>query len=225
MKATLTLRLARVCACLALVLSAHSLSLAAEPLTLKLVVELALAHSTTAAGAGAGQQRAFASYREAHNQYLPQFLLGSGLGASWGYPLSLEGAAPSLVNLTAQSALINPALRDFVRAARAEWQASTVQTKDQRNQVIQDTALAYAELSKWQKASIFLRQQFEVASKAEQVAGERVQEGVDNPMLKSKARLNTARLRLRLAQATGSIDVLRQRLATLTGLSPMALTI
>ena len=96
MKATLTLRLARVCACLALVLSAHSLSLAAEPLTLKLVVELALAHSTTAAGAGAGQQRAFASYREAHNQYLPQFLLGSGLGASWGYPLSLEGAAPSL---------------------------------------------------------------------------------------------------------------------------------
>ena len=118
--------------------------------------------------------------------------------------------------------MINPALRDFVRAALAEWQASTVQTKDQRNQVIQDTALAYAELSKWQKASIFLRQQFEVASKAEQVAGERVQEGVDNPMLKSKARLNTARLRLRLAQATGSIDVLRQRLATLTGLSPMA---
>jgi len=196
--------------------------LSAEPLTLKQVVDLALAHSTTAAGAGAEQQRAFASYREAHNQYLPQFLLGSGLGASWGYPLSLEGAAPSLVNLTAQSALINPALRDFVRAARAEWQASTVQTKDQRNQVIQDTALAYAELSKWQKASIFLRQQFEVASKAEQVAGERVQEGVDNPMLKSKARLNTARLRLRLAEATGSIAVLRQRLATLTGLSPTA---
>ena len=205
MKATLTSRLARVCACLALLVSAHSWSLAAQRLTLKQVVDLALAHSTTAAGAGADQQRAFASYREAHNQYLPQFLLGSGLGASWGYPLSLEGAAPSLVNLTAQSALINPALRDFGSCC-----ARRVASQH------------YAELSKWQKASIFLRQQFEVASKAEQVAGERVREGVDNTMLKSKARLNTARLRLRLAEATGSIDVLRQRLATLTGLSPTA---
>ena len=70
--------------------------LSAEPLPLKRAVELALAHSTTAAAANADEQRVFASYREARNQYIPQFVLGSGLGKSWGYPLSLEGSAPSI---------------------------------------------------------------------------------------------------------------------------------
>src|SRR3984893_6652956 len=88
--------------------------LSAEPLPLKRAVELALAHSSTAASANADQQRVFSSYREARSQYIPQFILGSGLGKSWGYPLSLEGSAPSIVNLNTQSALINPALRDFV---------------------------------------------------------------------------------------------------------------
>ncbi len=77
--------------------------LSAEPLPLKRAVELALAHSSTAAAANADQQRVFASYREARSQYIPQFILGSGLGKSWGYPLSLEGSAPSIVNFNSQS--------------------------------------------------------------------------------------------------------------------------
>jgi outer membrane protein len=222
MKACSSSRLTRACAILALFFGAHGFLHAADPLTLKQVVDLALAHSTASAASGADQQRAFASLHEARNQYLPQFLLGSGLGASWGYPLSLEGAAPSLVNLTAQSALINPALRDFIRAARADYQASAAQSKDQRNQVIQDTAIAYAELTKWRNLSTYLHQQFEDAGKAEQAAAQRVQEGVDNPTLKTKARLNTARLRLRLTQANGSIDVLKRHLSQLTGLATAA---
>ena len=83
---------------------------AAEPLTLKHAVELALTHSPAAGQTSADQQRAYESFREARNQYMPQLTVGSGLGDSWGYPLSLEGSAPSLVNVTAQSALFNPAL-------------------------------------------------------------------------------------------------------------------
>src|SRR5207244_11929441 len=66
----------------------------AEPLRLKRVVELALSHSTVSSGMAADEQRAFASYHEARNQYIPQVVAGAGLGASWGFPLSLEGAAP-----------------------------------------------------------------------------------------------------------------------------------
>ena len=124
--------------------------LAAESLPLKRAVELALAHSTTAAAASADEQRVFASYREARNQYIPQLVVGSGLGKSWGFPLSLEGAAPSILNVNSQSTIFNPATRDFVRAAKTDWNAATIQTKDQRNQVIQDTVLSYAELAKWE---------------------------------------------------------------------------
>jgi outer membrane protein TolC len=192
--------------------------LTAEPVPLRRVVELALAHSTTAAAARADEQRVFASYREARSQYIPQFVLGSGLGKSWGYPLSLEGSAPSIVNLNTQSALINPALRDFVRAAKTDWQGATVQTKDQRNQVIQDTVLSYAELAKWETLVAHLQEGHAAALKTERLVGDRIKEGVDNPLMQNKAHLSTARLRLRLAEAQGGIDVLRHRLSHLTGL-------
>ena len=191
--------------------------LLAEPLPLKRAVELALAHSTTTAAASADEQRVFASYREARNQYIPQLVVGSGLGKSWGFPLSLEGSAPSILNVNSQSTIFNPATRDFVRAAKTDWTAATSQTKDQRNQVIQDTVLSYAELAKWERLVAYLQEEHANALKTEQLVGERIKEGVDNPLMQNKAHLSTARLRLRLAEAQGAIDVIRNRLSHLTG--------
>ena len=195
----------------------------AEQLPLKRAVELALSHSTTMQASRIDEQRLFASYHEARNQYLPQLTVGSGLGKTYGYPLSLEGSAPSIVNTTAQFALINLALRDFVRAAQTDYQASTVQTKDQRNQVIQDTVLSYAELSKWEALMTHLSHDYEDALKMEQAVNARVSEGVDNPLLRNQARLSAARVYLHISQAQGAIDVLRNRLSQLTGLPATAI--
>src|SRR5258707_4302577 len=68
----------------------------AEPLSLKRAIELALTHSPAAAPAGANQQRAFASYQEARNQYIPQMPVGSRLGNSLGYSFALGASGPSL---------------------------------------------------------------------------------------------------------------------------------
>src|SRR6478609_11776523 len=141
----------------------------AEPLTLKHAVELALTHSPAAGQTSADQQRAYESFREARNQYMPQLLIGSGLGDSWGYPLSLEGSAPSLVNLTAQSALFSPALRSGIHAARSEYKAAQIGAKDRRNQDVQDTTLAYLELVKWQQLIGPLQQQHGDATNMEEV--------------------------------------------------------
>ena len=192
--------------------------LCAEPLPLKRAVELALSHSTMAAIAGADEQHALDSYLEARDSYLPQMTVGSGLGATWGYPLSLEGSAPSIVNVTAQSPLVNFALRDFVRAARTDWKASTVQSKDQRNQVIQDTVLSYAELCKWESLLSHLEEQQSETLHAEEMVKQRIQQGVDSELAGKQARLATAQVRLRMAQAHSAMDVLRERLSRLTGL-------
>lgn len=189
----------------------------AEPLPLKRAVELALTHSTTAGMAAADEQRALESYHEARNQYVPQFILGAGLGASYGFPLSLEGSAPSLFSVSAQSALINPALRDFVRAAKDDWKATRTQSRDQKNQIIQDTVLSYAELAKWEDELGRLHQEESDALKAEQIEEERIKEGVDNPLERNKARLAAARVRYWMAESQGAADVLRNRLAQLTG--------
>jgi len=199
---------------ISLVPSAH-----AERLPLKRAVELALTHSTVSGIASADTQHAYFAYRESRNNYVPQLVLGSGLGKSWGFPLSLEGSAPSIFNVTAQSALFNPALREFVRSSKSEWQAASMQSKDQRAQVIQDSVLTYTELNKWQQRIAWLRDEEEAASKMEQAMGERVKEGVESPLEGTKAQLSLARIRLRVAEAQGSADVLQQHLAQLTGLN------
>ena len=195
-----------------------SVTLAAEPVPLKRVVELALSHSTTGQAADAAAQRALAGYRAMRNQYLPTLTVGSGLGATWGYPLSLEGSAPSIVNTTAQSALINPALRDFLREAHTEFEASTAQSKEQRDQTIQDVVLSYIELSRWEALQAHLSEEYSAALKMEQIVNQRIQEGVDNPLARNQARLNTARVYLHISQAQGAMDVLRSRLSQITGL-------
>src|SRR6202045_2293659 len=121
-------------------------SLLAEPVTLRHAVELALKHAMASSIAAADEQRAFASYRELRNNFIPQVTAGAGLGWSYGFPLSLEGAAPSLFNINAQSPLYHFEFKDFLRAARAETTEASLRSKDQRNQVIQDTVLSYAEL-------------------------------------------------------------------------------
>jgi len=198
--------------------SLATLTVSAEPLPLKHAVELALTHATVISTSDADAQRAFAAYRETRDQYIPQVAVGSGLGKTWGYPLSLEGSAPSIINVTAQSALINPALQEFIRAAKSEYQASTLQAKDQRNLVIQDTVISYIELNRWETLLVHLREDNIAALKAEQIVAHRIQEGVDNALAAKQAQLNTARVHLRIVQAEGSVDLLREKLSHLTGM-------
>jgi outer membrane protein TolC len=193
-------------------------SLLAEPVTLHQAVELALKHATGISIAAADQQHASASYRELRNSYIPQLNAGAGIGWSDGFPLSLEGAAPSLFNVNAQSALINPALKDFIHAAQSDVTVSALHTKDQRNQVVQDTVLSYAELAKWEQRLNRLRETMTAAEQMETAVTQRVKEGIDNEMDGSKARLSVARVRLRIAEASGAADVLREHLSRLTGL-------
>ncbi len=198
---------------------------AAEPLPLERAIRLALAHSTSSAIADADVQKAFASYRELRNNYLPQLFAGSGLGRTYGYPLSIEGSAPALANVVAQSTVFNPSQRQFMNAAKTNWHASEFQDKDQRNAVIQDVAITYAELAKWEARLVRLQQDEAQAQQMEQAVAERLQEGVDSAVDLNKAKLTAARVRLHRAEARGSADVLRRHLSTLTGLPVSAIEI
>src|SRR5882757_7505403 len=197
--------------------------LAAETLTLRHAVELALTHGTTTAIAAAEERKADASFREARNNYMPVFVVGSALGKSWGFPLTLEGSAPCVVNFNTQAALFNPALQQAVRAARAETHAAELSGKDRRAQVIQETVLNYLELAQWEKQIEQLQKDAGDSQKTESAVADRIHEGVDSALESTKAKLVTARIRLRLAQAQGSADVLRLKLSQLTGVPELSL--
>ena len=104
------------------------------------------------------------------NNVIPQLIVGSGLGYSYGFPLSIEGSAPSLVTALAQSSVFNPAQHQYLSAAKADIHASEFKSKDQREAVIQDVAISYAELVKWE-ARLTRLQQDERASGADRKSG------------------------------------------------------
>jgi outer membrane protein len=196
----------------------------AETLTLRHAIELALTHGTTTAIASADQRKVDAAFREARNNYLPQFVIGSALGKSFGFPLSLEGAAPSIINLNTQAALFNPALQQYMKAARVESHAAELTGKDRRAQVIQETVVNYLELAQWEKQTEQLQKDAADSQKTESAVEERIREGVDKELERAKAKLVTARIRLRLAQAQGSADVLRLKLSQFTGVPAQSIT-
>jgi outer membrane protein TolC len=191
---------------------------AAEPLPFRRAIELAVQHSGGMAIAAAEQTRAQQSYQEARSLFYPTMTAGSGLAASWGFPLSIENYAPSIFRINSQQYLINEAQRESIRAAKTDWKASDSVIEERRHAVILETALVYSELDKLANSATVLEQQQEAALRVQQIEEERVRAGVDSEVELTKARLGTARVKMRLAEAQESVDVLRLRLAQLTGL-------
>jgi len=160
------------------------------------------------------------AYEEVKNHYLPQLTAGSGLGYSYGFPLTLEGSAPSVANFTSTQSLFNLSLKEFLKAAKIDWNASSFDVQDKRAEVILDASLSYAQLLNLAGRINTLLEAQKSAEKAQFVTEQRLNEGVDSKLDVTKAQLTAARIRLRIADAQGQQDVLREHLAKLTGLTP-----
>src|SRR5579872_1354899 len=181
-------------------------------------VELALRNSAASAIAGAEEQHARAVYLQGRDLFLPQVTFGSGLAETYGFPLSVGGSGPSLFNVNTQQFLINPAQRQFNKAARNDIKTVQIQNEDRRNEVIMETALDYMQLDLLQSTYTVLREQQDFTAKLEDIVSQRVQAGLEGSLELTRARLASARTRLQVADTRAAIDQLRLRLAQLTGL-------
>src|SRR5438874_652165 len=185
-----------------------------EPVPFKRAIELAIRNSTAMSAANADVGRLQAMYFEARDQYIPQVYFGSGLAYSFGFPLG----EPSIFKVSSTSLLLNQAQREFIRAARSDLRAAGQSKEEKKGQVILETALSYSELDKNQASISILRQQEDAALKFESIEQQRIEGGVDPAIELTRARLNTARIRLRIAELVAGADTLRVRLSQLTGL-------
>lgn len=204
----------------ALLVFLGSLPAFAEQVTFQRAIQLALQNSPNIGVATADQTKAEQAYREVRNQYLPNLVLGSGLGYSYGYPLSIEGSAPSIFNVNYQSALYNPSLSEFSKAAKLEWNSANKNTDDARKDALLDTAVTYLQLDKVNSELKVLRDQENDAAKLADIVAQRVQQGVDSQVELTRAKLIAARAHMRVVETEGNADLLRTHLSQLTGLPP-----
>lgn len=202
---------------LAFVLFTISSIAVAQQLTFAQAMQLAYKRSSRSTAA-ADLRRAAAAIDEARSYYYPQLVVGSGLGKSFGYPMSIEGAAPAVFQVNYESFLYNPAQKEFIRSARQAWLGSEASLRDQRSANLLETAVDYLQLDSYTARMNQLATQQQDADGLVQIVSQRVQQGVDTEIDLTKAKLQAAQVRLRTAQTSGATDLLRERLAQLTGL-------
>lgn len=203
---------------LACVLVLLAVTASAEPIPFKRAIELALKHSGTMAIALAEQTRTRQLYLAERDQFLPTVVFGSGLGYSFGIPLTILGSAPSIFNINTSQDLFNPSHRATANAAKVDWKASDLDLMDRKNGVILDTATYYTQLDTVTAKLKILRQAQENAKRAQFITSERLKEGMDSELDLKRSQLSAAQVELQIAQAEGDADVLRERLSKLTGI-------
>ena len=189
-----------------------------RPLNFRTAIELALKNSATSGLSQADFERAHGTISQLRDAYLPQMVTGAGLGASYGFPLSLEGAAPSIFNVNFQGMLFNRAQRSYIKAARSDTAATVAQNADRRNELIMETALDYIQLDLLDSSLQIQREQEQSAAKFQDIVNQRVQAGLDSQVEVTRAKLAGARTKLDIAQTQAAADQLRLRLSQLTGL-------
>jgi outer membrane protein len=208
---------ALACALLSMRAFCFAVDASTPPIPFPNAVAMALQHSGVTGIAAINQWRAQEAYKEVRANYIPQLTVGSALGYSLGFPLTLEGSAPSVVNFNSIQSLFNAPLQKYLKAAKIDWQATSFDVRDKRDAVILDTALTYAQLNQLSAKLSTLAEAQTAADKAEYVSQQRFEQGVDSKLDVTRSQLVSARIRLRVAEAQGQADVLRQHLANLLG--------
>jgi outer membrane protein TolC len=194
-----------------------------KPLTFRAAIELALRNSATTAISQADWDRARATISQSRDVYIPQITTGAALGYSNGFPLSLEGAAPSVFNVNVQGMLFNLAQRDYIRAAKSDAETTAAHNADRRNELIMETALDYIQLDILESSLSVQGEQRDASAKLQDIVEQRVQAGIDSAVDLKRAKLAVARTRLDIAQTHTAADELRLRLSQLTGLPVSAI--
>ena len=179
-------------------------------------VDLALRNSTPARITAADVQHAEAAVMQSIDAYKPSFSVGSSLGYSYGFPVG----QPSIYSVAANSLAFSFSQPDYIRSARAALLAAQLQLKDTRQQVILDTALDYIQLATVNQQMTSLDQENGFVGKLVEIETERVDAGLDSKVELTQARLTGAQIALRRLHLVDQGDLLRLKLAHLTGLNP-----
>lgn len=190
----------------------------AEGLTLKRAIELADGHSREITLARLRVQTAERFIQEQRAPFYPEAVVGSGLAYSSGFPLSIEGSAPSIIDVGIIASIFNPRQRNLVREAQQLARASEVEVEKVRGEVFARTSAAYLELNRLRRSRKLLGQERESAQKILEIMTERRLAGLETPVELTRARLALARIEYRLAEVEGLAEASEADLRDLTGI-------
>jgi outer membrane protein TolC len=201
--------------CIACSAFAFAVAPACAQISFTTAVGLALKSNPKVLAAQADVEKAVAVVQQLRDAYIPAVVGGSGLGPpSYGFPLG----QPSIFNITAQSLVFSYSQRDYLRAAHASVEAATLNLKDAREAVAEDTAITYLALDRDMQRQAALEQQQSFADHLVSIVQERLDAGQDTAIDLTTSRLTAAQVRLARLRAEDETVADQAHLARLIGL-------
>ena len=188
-----------------------------QPLTLKRAIALGVEHSSELALATARYDLAEGQEAQARAPFRPSLFTGSGAAYTNGFPLTANGGAPAVFNLSYVQTLFNPPLRGQARAAKERSEVERLGLDRSRDAVILRTALVFLDLVQVRQALDVQRRARDAAGRIQDISRDRLSEGRELPIELIRAELSVARVQQGIIQLEGREDTVSGELRGLIG--------
>jgi outer membrane protein TolC len=189
-------------------------------LTLKEAVDLALRQNSDLLLSRLDEQKAALGVDAIREPLTPRIVVGSGLAYSNGFPMSIEGSAPAVIQAKAIRSLYDPQRGYQVAQARETARGAALGTAQVREEVALRTAMLFLDLERAVKSREIAARQVDHQQRIEAAVRLRVEEGRELAVEGKRAAVNVARARQRVQALEGSARLLGQALAQVLGLAP-----
>lgn len=133
----------------------------------------------------------------ARDPFSPKVAVGSGLAYTYGFPMSIEGSAPSLFQVRASQSLINRPQSYLLAKAKVEARGAQQTVQLRRDEVLERTAKLYLDADRAARNFKIVSTQIENLESILSSVNARVEEGRALPIEAQRADVNLKRARQR----------------------------
>jgi len=188
-------------------------------LTVQEAVRLTLSRSPEVLVAEAQAARAREALRESRSSNQPRLFAGSGLAYNNGFPLSIEGSAPSIFRVSASQPVFSKTNANLIREAEESGKAGQLGTESARNELASKTASVYYTLFQAGKINALLSAKLDAAAEQQKQIETLLEAGKVRPVEATLARTAVLAARQQILVTQEQTLFAEKELHKLTGLS------
>jgi len=162
--------------------------------------------------------RAGDALRESRSLNRPQVYAGTGLAYNNGFPLSIEGSAPSIFQVGVSQSILSKKNKNLIREAEEAGEASRFKRKSVENELAAQTALAYFRLHQARKLINLTSRRLETVREQLEAKESLLQSGKIRPVDFASVKSVESFVRQQLLVAEEQANIAETELINYTGL-------
>ena len=165
-------------------------------MTLREVVALAMEQNPDVIVARLDGQKARAQITIAHDPFTPKVFAGSGAAWTYGFPTSIDGSAPSIVQAKTSMAIFDRPQSYVVAQATEASRGAEIDIAIKQDEAAYRVASLYLDAEQAARSLATVQRELDNLSRVKDLVETRVNEGRELPIEFKKANVNLMRVRL-----------------------------